>query len=267
MLQALCVRYSEIIKYQAHFLAFFDFPFFPDFLSHGTYALGPYSVATNFLNEALYQRFFMWFSDLDELKNLVLISTHRFPSCLWPFHNLASSSFVKGMWLMFGFKWLTQRSRICFPTRPGNFCARSDHLVNGCSLHVVTASMTIVSSWSCHCPFRTPGFKYLIQRSLHSLALMFRRESTKYTVRNQAYKWTLNEMYKHQQSTYVLPDPNSFDIASQSFGFLNFFIISCSLVSSFFVQLNVPELECFDETGLFMPPIPSEFPPWEDDIM
>ena len=123
------------------------------------YASGPNSLAMNFLKEALYHLFLMWFSDLLLVKYFVDISTQRFPSFLWPSHNNKSSSRENGKWLIAGFKWFTQRSRICLPTRPGNLWAKSDQRVKGCSVEVVTTSMTMASSWSVHCPLRTPGLR------------------------------------------------------------------------------------------------------------
>ena len=115
----LAVPVSFSLAFSLSFSLSFFFGFLPVMCTVAAYASGPNSFEMNFLKDAEYQRFFIWFSDLDELKHCVLISTHRLPYFLWPFQRRRSSARENGMWLMFGLRWLTHRSRICLPTRPG----------------------------------------------------------------------------------------------------------------------------------------------------
>mmetsp|Transcript_21526 Transcript_21526/g.3510 ORF Transcript_21526/g.3510 Transcript_21526/m.3510 type:complete len:102 (-) Transcript_21526:132-437(-) len=54
---------------------------------------------------------------------LLAISAHLFPSSLWAFIIIISSSRVQAPLFMLGFKWLCQRSLHCFPILPGKLLA------------------------------------------------------------------------------------------------------------------------------------------------
>ena len=60
--------------------------------------------------------------------------------------RILTSSLLNGKWSIAGFRWFTHRSRTCFPTRPGNLCAKSLQRVKGSSIEFWTVSTTTASS-------------------------------------------------------------------------------------------------------------------------
>lgn len=62
-------------------------------------------------------------------ETLMYGKTHLFPKRAWPWTRISSSSGVQLDFLRVGSRWLNQRSRHCFPTRPSTRSAISDHRV------------------------------------------------------------------------------------------------------------------------------------------
>lgn len=81
--------------------------------------------------------------------NILAISAQRLPSTLWASQIMRSSSSVQQDFFTSGLRWLCQRSRHCFPSRPFRCLAISVH----CFVpYFLTSSMTLEKSlWVASC--------------------------------------------------------------------------------------------------------------------
>mmetsp|Transcript_33954 Transcript_33954/g.43629 ORF Transcript_33954/g.43629 Transcript_33954/m.43629 type:complete len:338 (-) Transcript_33954:552-1565(-) len=119
-----------------------------------------------FRRQDVFQRFFTAFSDLPGRSLAIFVQL--FPQRCCASLKILSSSVVHLPFFRLGSRWLNQRSRHCFPMRPGTCSAILDHLVIPCFMQ----ETMIASSSAVQGPFTRPGCSTFCHRCRHCISVL-----------------------------------------------------------------------------------------------